>query len=269
MALLDCSSIRHGLLSYIEAQTDVMEIRDSCVVTLPFKTIDDRWVDVYVEKRQADFYLVHDAGKTLTELLSHGLNMTESKIALLTEIAARLGSTIKEGSFIKGCKIDGVQEAILAIGQCASLGTLELLKHSANYEQVPLTHAVGAELNRWAEERASIVSRVNVQGASAQHTFDFVCYPLADNRQPIAVNILKPSYTPMSTARLYGFTVFDLARSKEGKWKKLAVLANANEWTEDSMELVRKHASEVVAVGSPDLSDLVRRLPSALDVLAA
>lgn len=268
MAIQNCSSIRAELLNYIGKQTDVTGLRDSCIITLPLRTVDDRWVDVYIEQRNADYFIVHDAGKTVSELLSHGLNLTESKISLLGCIAQRFGANVNDGSFMRGCKLSGLQEAIMAIAQCASLGMIELLKHSANFAELPLTTALDAALHSWAGDRASVESRVVVQGESVQHTFDFVCRPLADNIQTVAVSILRPSYTPMATAKLYGFTILDLGRKKSG-WKKMAILAKDSEWTEDARELIRKHAGKVISIASADLRELKTELPSALDELVA
>jgi hypothetical protein len=270
MVLQDCSSIRDSLLSYIGEQTDVVELRDTCVITLPLRTVDDRWIDVYVEKRAADFYLVHDAGKTLTELISHGLRMTESKMNLLSGIADRFGAHIAEGAFTVGCKIDGVQAAIMAIGQCASLGMLDLLKHSPNFAQIPLISIVGKQLDVWATDKALVSSRVEVEGQNLQHTFDFVCHPFEPTKAPIAITILKPSYTPMSHAKLYGYMVFDLSRTKCSRWKRVAILDKGSEWTPDSIELLEKHAQKVLSVSSAEDADkLQTELPRALDQLLA
>jgi hypothetical protein len=246
-----------------------MGLRDSCVITLPFRTVDDRWIDVYIDKRAADYYLVHDAGKTVTELLAHGMRMTETKMNLLSGIADRFGVGIKDGSFLIGCKIDGIHEAIMAVGQCAALGMVDVLKHNANFGQVPILKVLEHELDNWARDRAIVESHVVVEGLSLQHAFDFVCRPYDSDKSPIAISVLKPSYTPMSTAKLYGFTALDLARTRFSKWKKIAILVKASEWTDDSVELIEKHAAKVISVRSVDLTELQTELPKTLDSVAA
>ena len=59
-----CSSIRDALLSFLGAELEVSTFEDQCIITLPLKTLDDRFLDVYVEPRIGDYVVVHDGGRT-------------------------------------------------------------------------------------------------------------------------------------------------------------------------------------------------------------
>jgi len=266
MATLNCRSIRETLLTYIGEQTDVIESTQSCVITLPIKTVDARWVDVYVDRRAADFFVVHDGGKTFSELISHGVKMSDARFALLIDLAQRFGATVRERSFVIGCKADGLQEAILAIAQCAGLGMFELLKHSPTYPDLPLYGTLRERLEAWARNRAKIDERVPVRGKTLQHEFDFVAHPLRKG-QTIAIKVLNPSYTPMITAKQYGFLALDVAQSEYRVWKRLVILARGDEWTPESVDLIEKHAQRVVSIRSQDLIELGGDLTQSLNAL--
>ena len=50
-----------------------------CVVSLPIETLDGRFVDVYVEFKAGGHVVVHDGGKTVSELYAQGIHLTEPK----------------------------------------------------------------------------------------------------------------------------------------------------------------------------------------------
>lgn len=59
-----CSEIKEMVGRYFTDNLRVSQsLRSGCAITLPIKSIDDRWVFVIVEERY-NMFLVHDGGKT-------------------------------------------------------------------------------------------------------------------------------------------------------------------------------------------------------------
>lgn len=272
MASQSCSSIRTALLEYFGEQTEVLSLGNTCVISLPIKTVDNRWVEVHVEERMDGFYVVHDAGKTSGELISHGVKMTSGQITIMNQIAGSLGASVHDdGTFILGCKKkEDLEKAILAVAQCASLGMLEVMKHRPVVEDEPIIRLAGEVISEWSDGKGKIRSRVAIHGDSAQHKMDFVFFPQDnDPRRTIAVSILNPRYTAMIAAKLYGFMAVDIDKVPTYRnWKRLAILSRKNQWTQDAVDLIEKHAARVVQVGASSSSvDLKAPLIEAMDYI--
>ena len=73
-----CSSIRDSLLSFLGTELEVSTFENQCIITLPLKTLDDRFLDVYVEPRIGDYIVVHDGGRTASELHAQGIHLTDT-----------------------------------------------------------------------------------------------------------------------------------------------------------------------------------------------
>jgi hypothetical protein len=270
MASQPCSSIRTGLLEYFGDQTEVLSLKDTCVISLPIKTVDDRWVDVYIDQRMEGFYIVHDAGKTSGELISHGVKITEGQQSTLNQIAGSLGAAIKDGAFVVGCKGDKLQEAIFAVAQCASLGMLEAIKHRPVIEDEPVVALAGEVISEWSDGKGKFKRSVTIQGDSAAHKLNFVFYPDHNGAHPppIAVNVLQPSYTPMISAQRYGFFALDIEKVPHYRdWKRLAILARG-QWTQDAFNLIEKHAARIIQVkAGTNLADVKKPIVEAMEEL--
>ena len=52
---VDCSSIKQSLISYFQREIEIDLIRDRCMITLPIRTVDERFVTIYVEKTTRGF----------------------------------------------------------------------------------------------------------------------------------------------------------------------------------------------------------------------
>ena len=130
MAPSFCSSIKSAVVAAWTANTSVKTRGLTCVLTLPIQTLDGRFVEVFVEQKFGDSLLVHDAGKTVGELHVQGMHWTDSRRAILKGIAERFRVQLDErGVFQTLCKKNAVQQAVLAISQCASVGMFEAAQH--------------------------------------------------------------------------------------------------------------------------------------------
>ena len=66
-----CDSVRDSLLAAFAGDLEVTTSGDKCIVTLPLKTVDDRFIDVIVEPMPDSLFVyVHDGGKSTAELFA-------------------------------------------------------------------------------------------------------------------------------------------------------------------------------------------------------
>ena len=135
MAQTVCHSLKSSLVAFLNDQTEVFAADNYCVVTLPLKTLDGRFIDIYVESNFNDVVRVHDGGKTTSELFSQGIHIGDETKALFKSLAARYGATFENGAFSIACWPhqgrwrQDTQAAILGIAQCATLAMFDLLRH--------------------------------------------------------------------------------------------------------------------------------------------
>ena len=116
MEQTNCLLVKESLIRRVTAEIYVSTVMDQCVFTLPIKTFDDRSVDVFVQKRLGDLYLVHDAGITTSQLFAQGIHVTERKAFYFEEMARRLGAQYADGMFQVSCKRQDVDDAITRCG---------------------------------------------------------------------------------------------------------------------------------------------------------
>ena len=227
-----CHSLKDSLLAYFGNEIQITESRQGCVLVLPTKTLDDRYLAVFVERKTPDFFVVHDAGKTSAELYSQGVHITEMREEAFSQMAEKLGAVFADGVFQIGCKESELHSAILAIGQCETLGMWHPLGHKPDFTEEPVVSRVERGLKMWkAPYSHRIQSKVHVKGLRAQHVFDFVSYPAVEHREPIAIKILRPSDDSLGKAREYGFLVYDTQNTYFERWLRFAVLTKADRWT--------------------------------------
>ena len=105
MSHTNCHSIKSALAAHLATHISVEQINDMCVISLPFETIDRRWVEVFVEPRAADYFWIHDGGKAINELILQGMKVTPSVERGLTMIASRFGISYSEEMFQTGAKM--------------------------------------------------------------------------------------------------------------------------------------------------------------------
>jgi hypothetical protein len=263
--VISCEAIRESVFQYIQAETEVISSRHACIVSLPIRALDGANAEVFIEEVNDGALLVHDGGKTIGHLESSGLLITENRIALLADLARRLGVSLDDGIFKAVAKTNTVQMSALAIGQCCSMALFELLRHVPFSEEEQIRAKVSNEVERWsASSGISVDSDVKVPGTVRPYKIDFV----AHSATPIEVNVLIPTYTALASADRYGLQVLDLtATRKRNRTKRLAVLAKPEKWTKPARRVVAKLADEIAEV-SLTQSLLPTGITQALDSLA-
>lgn len=145
----NCGSMKESLLAYLRSEIEVAAFRDYCVFTLPLKTVDDRLVDVIVERRTSDYFLVHDGGKSLGELFVQGITLTDSIVKRLECIAKLNGASLVKDAFTIGCKTDKLENGIIATGLCSAMAMLELIGHKPDLQEEPIASRVSRTLRQW------------------------------------------------------------------------------------------------------------------------
>jgi hypothetical protein len=239
------------MVQFLAERTAAEAHRNLCVLTLPIRTFDNRLVDVFIEERQADFYVIHDAGKAANELILHGGNITKSVSERFTRMAARFGISWRGEMFTAGCKFPLIAHTALSVAMCSATATVDLLDICPVAEEETVREQFGDALRSWSRKRLKIKEGLPASGEWKQHSFDFVAYPKVG--PPIAINVLTPSGNAISTAERAAFRSRDLERTKFGAWKKVSVEAGSELWSRPARELVAKCSDMVIAIGSGEI----------------
>lgn len=263
MAQLTCSQIKDLVVSSLGQNTEVTSVRGTCIVTLPLKTIDDRYPDVFIDRVGEDSYRIHDAGITTSQLFSQGVHLTELKTAALVDMAERLGIFFSNGVFQTLVKADGIEASVFAISQCTSIGMFELLSHKPIVEEEPMSGRVKRVLSEWRPDYIkSIEQRVPVPGRTANHVFDFVSFPKEPRNNIVAIKILRPSYSPQAQAERYGYLSLDIEGTIANDWKKMAIITKVEQWSKTPLDIVERFSAEVLQLRSGEDEVIDNFLPA-------
>jgi hypothetical protein len=235
---------------YLASQTTTQQVGDACVVTLPFLTIDQRWVDVFVEPRFEDYFLVNDGGKAVNELILRGIKITNAIDRDLGIFAERFAVGYIDETFQTGTKIEGLAKAIASVGMCSSLAMTETLQYASQTQAETVERQMETVLKRWGKGRAKLTSNVTVDGELSEHNFSFLLSP--PRKAPVSVSILNPTAGARSAAERFGFKTKDLAGTQFAKWKSVAVQAKAEVWSADARRIVEKCADAGISVNSTE-----------------
>jgi hypothetical protein len=248
-----CLSIKDALLAYLSEFTQIVNDGDDCIMTVPINTLDDRWVDVTVVEKSKDYFVVHDSGKSVDELFLQGLSLSDTRIAILHDIAARYGvNFVDDYQFVAHCPRSLLQHSIWAVAQCSNLAMSEILRHKASVQDESATEAVGQIIDEWSKDNGvSLRSNVPAKGKIAQHSFDFVAN---GEHSVVAINVLNPTSGALARAQRYGYQALDLAGTSTDSWKKLAVLAKPDLWSPEPKRIVTELATQSIEFWHPNNS---------------
>ena len=269
--ILDCSTLKQEVAARFGAQVRVLVQRGQCIVTLPIRTIDDDRISIVVEEKMG-YFLVHDGGKTDSMLFSQGVSLKPKKLEEQHEIANRFGVEVV-GNLIRRAgplrDLQQVYDAILAVAQCSALVSLELLSHQVEIEEEPIAARVGRAVEKWKPNSTTIERNKRIEGANAEHIFNFVAHDNGPMRMTTAVRVL-PATKPHWQAERYGFLALDIKDHRIfGKWKRLAVIHRPEEWADKDLSLVERLSDETVLVRKDAESEIDSAVPMALTHLAA
>jgi hypothetical protein len=144
-----CSTLRNSILSYFGDRVRVRERENSCVVSLPVETADNRMVSVIVESMGSTF-IVHDGGKSLSELFCHGLPMTDARLDSQDALARSFGVELYRNKTLrKICSQSDLERTIFDVAQCSAATSLDIVSHKAKFESEDLSSRIYQTLTVW------------------------------------------------------------------------------------------------------------------------
>lgn len=263
-----CSHIKQSISRYMRDQLETSIFHDHCVVTLPIKTLDGRWISVLVEDRLQDRFLVHDGGKTDSELFGQGVKMSESALATQTRIAAKFGVTIADRMIQTMCSANELGDAIMAVAQTAAMLTVQLVWSAIEVEEARIHSQVAEALTLWRPADAKIEQNVELEGAADIHTFNFVSYAVAPAHRNAAISILASS-RPLEKAERYGYIWLDMEKraAEYQNWARLAVIPRAETWSKRALNVVKYYANDTLELTSEAESIISERIPESMSRL--
>ena len=264
-----CSRIKRSLSEYLADQVTASASRDYCVVTVPIKTVDDRWVSVIVEERLQDQFRVHDAGKTDSELFGQGIKMTEPDLATQAAIAAKYGVTVGDRMIQTLCQASGLNEAIMAVAQSAAVMTAQLVWPAIEIEEQQIERRVAKALTLWKPDYIDIEQDVSLRGAAQPHKVNFVSRAHAPAKRNAAVNILLASTHHMDKARNYGYLWLDL-KEREPRyhdWGRLAVIPRVETWSKGALDLIKHYATDTLEMTKDQEGVIDKSIPEKMSEL--
>lgn len=249
MPELKCDSIKAALSAHLASLISIERLQDACVATLPLETLDGRMVGVFIEPRASDFFLIHDGGKAVDELILQGMKITPAVERGLALVANRFGISYSDESFQAGAKMSDLPMKAYAVGMSSAMAMANLLEHVPAVEEEPLEGQIGALLKRWGKNRARVTANVRLPGELKQHAFEFLISPRRKGL-PIAVSVLHPGSNPLATAERFYFKADDLSSTAYGAWPLVAIEDKAETWSADAKKIVRKVAKKVIDIRS-------------------
>jgi hypothetical protein len=247
MTALTCHSTRESLMAYLASATSVAKVGNSCVATLPIPTVDGRLVDVFVEDTLGDYFVVHDGGKAVNELILQGLRVTDSIAEHFVALATRFGISFTDEMFKATVRSPEIQSMILAVGMCSGLAMGQLVGHVPMAVEEPLRNQFGHTVRGWAKKRFRVAGDVTVKGQYAKHRFDFVAYPKQHQAPTVAMSVLLPGSNSLAAAERFGFKTTDLKSSKKYRdWRRVAIQGRSELWSFEARTLLQRCADVVI-----------------------
>ncbi len=259
MTTLNCQSTKESLMAYLASATNVAQVGQSCVATLPIPTVDGRLVDVFVENTIGDYFVVHDGGKAVNELILQDLRITDSIAEHFESLAKRFGISFTDETFKGTVRAAEIQSTILAVGMCSGLAMGQLVGHVPMPLEEPVRDQFGHTLRAWAKKRFKVAGDVTIKGQYAKHRFDFVAYPKQQHAPTMAMSVLLPGSNSLAAAERFGFKTTDLRSSRKYRdWKKVAIQGRAGLWSHEARNLLERCADVVIEL--PDDAKLDREV---------
>jgi len=245
-----CQSLRDSLAGYLDQNVVVSESGDLCIVTLPIPTLDGRLVDVFVEKKFGDYFVVHDGSKAVNELILQGVDLTDSISSYMESLAKRFRVSYSGESFSVTTRQSQLTPTILAVGMCSGLAMAQLIGNIGSLQEEPVRKQFGVALKKWAHRKAKISTDVPVKGRRFRHQFDFLAEPKTHPGDMIALSVLSPGSNPLAAAQRFGFIASDLDQTPFSKWPRVAVESRAEVWSAESRSILRSCADVVIELPS-------------------
>jgi hypothetical protein len=264
-----CSDIRQLVATHLTENLRVSgRDNQACTITLPIKTVDERWVSVIVEEK-FDYYLVHDGGQTDSELFSHGVKMSDADEHFNTAIAVKYHVGLQGRMIQQTCRRDDLAKTIMAIAESSAVMTAQLVSSRLFEVEAQAVHGrVSEALRLWKPDEVEIEQNVELRGDLSTHRVNFIAKSNDSAHRTATIKILPPS-RPRDRAERYGFMQLDMRRTPEfSEWASLAVILGAEAWTEPALQIVHRLADKTIELTSDQEAEVEARIPKAMTTLA-
>jgi hypothetical protein len=265
-----CRSLRESLLAFLGDRVNVSLDEGACVVTLPMRTLDNRYVVIYVEPTATDRFLVHDGGDAAAELFLQGVKLTEGKLAMLRAMAKRYGASFVNNAFTVVAAPGVLNEAILTVAQCASTGMYDILKIAPVFDEERVAALVKKTLERQPPPNMHVQFGVTAKGASADHRFDALALPFdKGDLRAVAIKTLGTAYPANVQSERFLGMALDLRDTPFSRWQKLTIVPRADSWAEEHLKVVRALSDDTIELPTGADEKVVDKLIPAIQKLAA
>jgi hypothetical protein len=265
-----CSEIKELVAQYLTENLRASpSLRSGCTITLPIKSVDDRWVFVIVEERY-NVFRVHDGGKTDSELFAQGLTMAESDSDFIAGVARKYGVTVEDRIIQKVCSKFELSAAIIAVAEAAVVMTAQLISSRMAEAQAQQVHSrISKILHLWDPKDFIIEENPEITTGTTTHKVNFIAkYKLAA-RTPTTIKILPPS-NPRSRAERYGFMLYAMRENpKYSGWSNLALVTGADQWTAPALDIVKSMATKTIEIRPDNESEVESSFPRLIEDLTA
>src|SRR5712691_435635 len=156
-----CSEIRQLVAAHLIENLRASDRNgQGCTITLPIKTVDDRWVSIIVEEKY-DYFVVHDGGQTDSALFSQGLKMSDADEHFNAAIAFKYHVSIQDKMIQKTCRKDELPKTIMAVAESAAVMTAQLVSSRLIEVEVQEVHSrVSEALRLWRPHDVEIEQNV-------------------------------------------------------------------------------------------------------------
>lgn len=251
-------NLRSSSLSGRDAIVPSSSLPDrDAVITMPLKTVDDRWVSVVIEEKQSGYFLVHDGGKTDSELFCQGIAM-DTVESFNAKVAARYSLSIAgDRSIQKLCTRAELPQTILAVAEASAVMTAQLVSRLIEVETKDVEAKVAETLDLWRPDEFEIRHEMQIQGRWDRYILDFVALAKQGARNTTAISILSGSSNALRQARDYGMMLVDLrGTEKYADWASLALIVGATGWSPKARKIVLELASGIIDISPETQSDV-------------
>jgi len=244
-------------------------LKSGCTITLPIKSVDDRWIFVIVEERYA-VYRVHDGGKTDSALFSHGLKITESDTDFIAAVARKYGVFVENKVVQRICPKAELSEAIVGVAEAAAVMTAQLISSRVAEAEAQQVHSRISEiLHLWKPKEFIIEENPDIVTDVTTHKVNFIAKDRISIHTPTTVKILPPS-NPRDRAERYGFMLYDMkVNPKYSGWSNLAIVTGANNWSAPALDIVKRMATKTIEVTPENRDEVEFLFPQVIEDLTA
>ena len=255
-----CDELLRSVVRQFEASCVVAKHADGCRISLPLQTSGGHMVEVWVQQVSSNQFLLSDMGRTLSELLSYGVDVgvSPSKAERLASLQSEFGLTRSESELQLAVDGGSLPDTLLQFGHAMkTIGDMALLHRVAPVAEYRINLAVRSVLEEvgasYGEGREARVAGE----VEREHQLDFV--GLLEQR-PFGIAVVA-GRNIRQVAEAWAFRFYDM-RPKNPALRRIAVYDDEQaRWSKANVRILSA-MTEATVPGS-SLGELVTALRAA------